>query len=227
MMSGAAKGAMGAMGRRGLMLVLSSPSGAGKTTLCREILVRDPGLAMSVSVTTRQPRPGEADGVDYHFRTVAELEALRDSGGLLEWASVHGNLYGTPRANVMERLVGGGDVLFDIDWQGARQLAVAAPEDTVRVFVLPPSAAALEQRLLARRQDGADVIARRLAGAAAEIARCSEYDYVIVNEKVETSLVTLQAILAAERVRRPRLPGLGRFTETLIADLAVRVGGAG
>jgi guanylate kinase len=213
--------------RRGLMLVLSSPSGAGKTTLCREILKRDPALEMSVSVTTRQPRPGEREGVDYHFRTVAEFEALRDANGLLEWARVHGNLYGTPRANVMDRLGAGRDVLFDIDWQGARQLATAAPQDTVRVFILPPSAAALEQRLRARQQDGEEVIARRLAGAAAEIARCSEYDYVIVNEEVGASLNALAAIVAAERVRRVRQPGLGRLVEQLVSDLESRPGEAG
>jgi len=182
---------------------------------------------MSVSVTTRQPRPGEREGVDYHFRTVAEFEALRDAGGLLEWAQVHGNLYGTPRANVMERLGAGRDVLFDIDWQGARQLAAAAPQDTVRIFILPPSAAALEQRLRARQQDGEEVIARRLAGAAAEISRCNEYDYVIVNEEVGASLNALAAIVAAERVRRVRQPALGRLVEQLVSDLESRPGQAG
>jgi guanylate kinase len=197
--------------RRGLMLVLSSPSGAGKTTLCREILRREPNLALSVSVTTRAPRAGEIDGTDYHFRSVAEFRALRDQGGLLEWAEVHGNFYGTPEADVMTRLARGEDVLFDIDWQGARQLAAKAPGDTVRVFILPPSAKALEQRLIARQQDGAEVIARRLAGAAAEIEHWNEYDYVIVNEVVGQSLDALAAILAAERTRGARqtlVPGL-------------------
>ncbi|MDX2158752.1 MAG: guanylate kinase [Hyphomicrobiaceae bacterium] len=209
--------------RRGLMLVLSSPSGAGKTTLCREILKRDDGLRVSISVTTRQPRPGEAEGIDYHFRSVAEFEALRDAGGLLEWAHVHGNLYGTPRGDVMDRLAGGGDVLFDIDWQGARQLAREAAKDTVRVFILPPSAAALEQRLLGRGQDDPEVIRRRLAGATTEIAHWEEYDYVIVNDRVPESLARLEAILIAERVRRARQEGLAAHVARLTADLAARM----
>ena len=210
--------------RRGLMLVLSSPSGAGKTTLCREILKRDANLAMSVSVTTRAPRAGEVDGRDYHFRSIADFETLRNAGGLLEWAQVHGNLYGTPRADVMDHLAGGQDVLFDIDWQGARQLALQAPTDTARVFILPPSAAALEQRLVARRQDGRDVIERRLAGAAAEIERWAEYDYVIVNERIDESLARLEAILAAERARVSRQIALPSAVSRMLADLAVRKG---
>jgi guanylate kinase len=208
--------------RRGLMLVLSSPSGAGKTTLCREILARDRTLRVSVSVTTRAPRPAEADGVDYHFRSPTDFEALKNSGGLLEWAVVHGNLYGTPRADVMERLGAGEDLLFDIDWQGAQQLAREAPGDTVRVFILPPSAAALEQRLVSRRQDGADVIRRRLAGAAEEIRHWCEYDYVIVNEQIGPSLARLEAILAAERARRVRQTGLAPAVARLVADLERR-----
>ena len=208
--------------RRGLMLVLSSPSGAGKTTLSREILKRDADLAMSVSVTTRPPRDGEIDGRDYHFRAVADFEALRDAGGLLEWAKVHGNLYGTPRADVMDRLAAGHDVLFDIDWQGARQLAAHAPADAVRVFILPPSAAALEQRLVSRRQDGRDVIERRLAGAAAEIERWAEYDYVIVNERLDESIARLEAILAAERARVSRQMTLPAVVDQMLADLAAR-----
>ena len=208
--------------RRGLMLVLSSPSGAGKTTLCREILKRDANLAMSVSVTTRAPRTGEVDGRDYHFRSVAAFETLRDGGGLLEWATVHGNLYGTPRADVMERLAAGGDVLFDIDWQGARQLAAQAAADTVRVFILPPSAVALEQRLIGRQQDGRDVIERRLKGAAAEIERWAEYDYVIVNERLDESLARLEAILVAERSRASRQTALAGCVSQMLADLAGR-----
>jgi guanylate kinase len=208
--------------RRGLMLVLSSPSGAGKTTLSREILKQEQNLALSVSVTTRAPRPGEVDGRDYHFRSVAEFEALRDTGGLLEWAPVHGNFYGTPRDDVMERLAAGRDLLFDIDWQGAQQLARQAAADTVRVFILPPSAKALEERLIARRQDGADVIERRLAGAAIEIPHYDEYDYVIVNDVVEESLAALAAILAAERVRRGRQLGLAARVAAMVGDLARR-----
>lgn len=204
------------------MLVLSSPSGAGKTTLSREILKRDPDLRISVSVTTRKPRPGEVDGQDYHFRTVAEFEALREAGGLLEWATVHGNFYGTPRDDVMERLAAGTDLLFDIDWQGARQLSAKAEADAVRVFILPPSAAALEQRLLGRAQDGPEVIERRLAGAAEEIAHWDEYHYVIVNEHIPDSLARLEAILFAERTRRERQTGLGGHVQQLLSDLRSR-----
>jgi guanylate kinase len=208
--------------RRGLMLVLSSPSGAGKTTLCREILRREPNLALSVSVTTRAPRAGEVDGTDYHFRSVAEFHALRDQGGLLEWAEVHGNFYGTPEADVMSRLAHGEDVLFDIDWQGALQLAAKAPGDTVRVFILPPSAKALEQRLIARQQDGAEVIARRLAGAAVEIEHWGEYDYVIVNEVVGQSLDALTSILTAERARTARQTAVPGLIRQMLADLGNR-----
>jgi guanylate kinase len=208
------------------MLVLSSPSGAGKTTLSREILKRDGNLVMSVSVTTRAPRDGEVDGRDYHFRSVAAFESLRDADGLLEWAPVHGNLYGTPRADVMDRLASGCDVLFDIDWQGARQLAAKAPADTVRVFILPPSAEALEQRLVARQQDGRDVIERRLAGAATEIERWVEYDYVIVNERLDESLTRLGAILDAERSRTSRQTALPATVAEMLAALAGRRRGA-
>jgi guanylate kinase len=211
-----------ALVRRGLMLVLSSPSGAGKTTLSREILKREPNLALSVSVTTRAPRAGEVDGEDYHFRSVAEFRELRDRGGLLEWAEVHGNFYGTPEADVMDRLGRGEDVLFDIDWQGARQLATTAPDDTVRVFILPPSAGALEQRLVSRRQDGADVIERRLSGAAVEIEHWAEYDYVLINEVIEDSLATLASILAAERVRAGRQTAVPSLVGQMLSDLGAR-----
>ncbi|MGE0766874.1 MAG: guanylate kinase [Hyphomicrobiaceae bacterium] len=211
-----------ALGRRGLMLVLSSPSGAGKTTLSREILKREPNLALSVSVTTRQPRAGELDGKDYHFRTIEDFRDLCARGGLLEWAEVHGNFYGTPEADVMDRLGRGEDLLFDIDWQGARQLAEKAPSDTVRVFILPPSAQALEQRLVARQQDGAEVIERRLAGAAAEIEHWAEYDYVIVNEAVEESIATLASILAAERARVSRQTAGASLVGQMLSDLGAR-----
>ncbi|MGD9803689.1 MAG: guanylate kinase [Hyphomicrobiaceae bacterium] len=211
-----------ALARRGLMLVLSSPSGAGKTTLSREILKHEPNLALSVSVTTRPPRAGEVDGQDYHFRSIDQFRELRDHGGLLEWAEVHGNFYGTPEADVMDRLSRGEDVLFDIDWQGARQLATTAPSDTVRVFILPPSAGVLEQRLVSRRQDGADVIERRLAGAAAEIEHWAEYDYVIVNEVIEESLATLASILAAERTRAGRQTAVPSLVGQMLSDLEAR-----
>lgn len=208
--------------RRGLLLVLSSPSGAGKTTLSKRLLAADPNIKLSVSVTTRPSRPGEVDGRDYHFITMAEFEHRRGAGDLLEWALVHGNCYGTPRQPVEAALAGGHDVLFDIDWQGAQQLEERLPLDLVRVFVLPPTAASLEQRLTARGQDSQDVVARRLAGASAEISHWAEYDYVIVNSDVEESFAALAAILAAERSRRTRMLGLMEFVRGLQSDLALR-----
>ena len=214
-MSDTAQSGAPAIARRGLLLVLSSPSGAGKTTLARELLEAETNLAMSVSVTTRKPRPGEIDGRDYMFRDQAAFERMRDDGALLEWASVHGNLYGTPRGAVMDMLSAGRDVLFDIDWQGAQQLKEKAPEELVRVFILPPSAGALEERLKKRAQDGADVVAKRLAAASAEINHWAEYEYVIVNADIGASLDGLRAILAAERLRRARQLGLADFVRTL------------
>ncbi len=203
------------MARRGVMLVLSSPSGAGKTTLAKALLAAEPGVVMSISVTTRAARPGEVDGKDYHFLDAAAFERLKEAGELLEWAHVHGNLYGTPRGPVMDALNAGRDVLFDIDWQGAQQLAASAPADLVRVFVLPPSAAALGQRLHARAQDGADVVARRLAAAGDEIGHWPEYDYVIVNDVVSDSLSILRGVLTAERHRANRQTGLPTFAREL------------
>jgi len=203
------------MARRGVMLVLSSPSGAGKTTLAKALLAAEPGLVMSVSVTTRKARPGEVDGQDYHFLDAPAFERMREEGDLLEWAHVHGNLYGTPRGPVMDALSAGRDVLFDIDWQGAQQLAASAPADLVRVFVLPPSAAALGQRLHARAQDGADVVARRLAAAGDEIGHWPEYDYVIVNDVIADSLSILRGVLSAERHRASRQTGLPGFAREL------------
>jgi len=162
------------------------------------------------------------DGVDYHFRTVAEFSVMRDNGGLLEWAEVHGNFYGTPTADVMQRLVRGEDVLFDIDWQGARQLAARAPDDTVRVFILPPSAGALVQRLVGRQQDGPEVIERRLAGAVVEIERWAEYDYVIVNEVIDESLQRLASILDAERGRVRRQSAIPDLVAQMLSDLRAR-----
>ena len=205
--------------RRGLLLVISSPSGAGKTTLSRRLIADDPAIAMSVSVTTRAPRPGEVDGRDYHFLTVPAFEAMRDAGEFIEWAHVHGNLYGTPAAPIMAELAAGRDVLFDIDWQGARQLADKAGADVVRIFILPPSAAALRDRLERRAQDDAAIVARRLAGAAAEIQRWQEYDYVLVNADLEHCLGELKTILAAERLRRPRQPSLAGFVAGVLKGL--------
>ncbi len=205
--------------RRGLLFVLSSPSGAGKTTLSRRLIAEDPLIAMSVSVTTRLPRPGEVEGRDYFFRDLSGFESMRDTNGLLEWANVHGNQYGTPAAPVREQLRLGRDVMFDIDWQGARQLYEKAPDDVVRVFILPPSAEALRQRLVARAQDNADVVARRLAGAAAEIQHWSEYDYVLINDDLEQCLASIKCILAAERLKRTRQVDLSSFVDRLLKSL--------
>jgi len=205
--------------RRGLLLVLSSPSGAGKTTLSRALLERDPNIELSVSVTTRPPRPGEKDGKDYYFHSKAEFEAMREANALLEWAPVFDNHYGTPRAQVEALLETGKDVLFDIDWQGAQQLAEKMSSDVVRVFVLPPSAQTLERRLRDRAQDTAEVVALRMRAASDEISHWAEYDYVIINEDVDTSLKGLDAILRAERLKRDRVLGLGKFVRDLQKDL--------
>lgn len=205
--------------RRGLLLVLSSPSGAGKTSLARALLAADPEIQISVSVTTRPPRPGEVDGRDYYFIDKARFEAMREAGELLEWASVFGNHYGTPRAPIEAAVAAGRDVLFDIDWQGTQQLAERMAGDLVRVFILPPSGAALEARLRTRAQDPPEVVAKRMAQAAAEISHWPEYDYVIVNSELETSIAGLRAILAAERLRRDRLLGLSAFVRDLQAGL--------
>lgn len=201
--------------RRGLLYILSSPSGAGKTTLARRLLAADPNITMSVSVTTRAPRPGEVDGHDYIFVDKARFEAMRDGGALIEWAKVFDNYYGTPMAPVAAAIEAGKDVLFDIDWQGAQQLTEKMPGDVVCVFVLPPSGKALEQRLKTRAQDTAEVVARRMAAAGAEISHWPEYEYVIVNADVEESVRSVIAILQAERLKRARLLGLSSFTRSL------------
>ncbi|MEZ5774404.1 MAG: guanylate kinase [Hyphomicrobiaceae bacterium] len=207
------------------MLVISSPSGAGKTTLSRRLLEVEPGLAMSVSMTTRKPRPGERNGIDYHFVDEPAFRAAVAEEALLEWAEVFGNLYGTPRGWVDTRLAAGRDVLFDVDWQGARQIDTKAGGDVVSVFILPPSARALEERLVKRAQDDAEVVRRRMAAAAREIGHYDEYDYVIVNRDIDESLVALRAILVAERQRRERQTSLGRLVEGLLSDLAGRSDG--
>jgi guanylate kinase len=205
--------------RRGILLVLSSPSGAGKTTLARRLIKADAQLLLSVSVTTRKPRPGEIDGKDYCFIDEAEFQRMRAAGELLEWARVHENSYATPKAPVLSALEAGRDVLFDIDWQGARQLRSAMGEDVASVFVLPPSGKSLERRLRARAQDADSVVAARLAGAATEIAHWSEYDYVLVNADLEESLAGLAAILGAERLKRARRHGLKAFVRKLVGEL--------
>jgi guanylate kinase len=203
--------------RRGSMLVLSSPSGAGKTTISRRLLQRDPGLTLSVSLTTRPMRPGETSGVDYVFVDAAEFAHRVDRGELLEHARVFGNDYGTPRAPVEQALSRGCDVLFDIDWQGTQQLAQAAREDLVSIFVLPPTVADLERRLRARAQDSDEEVARRMAKASDEMSHWAEYDYIIVNRDIEESVTQVEAVLAAERLRRQRQVGLAAFVNRLRA----------
>jgi guanylate kinase len=205
--------------RRGLLLVLSSPSGAGKTTLARGLLEANPDLELSVSVTTRQPRPGEVDGKDYSFIDAAEFERMRGANELLEWAQVFDRSYGTPRAPVMAALAAGRDVLFDIDWQGTRQLKRQLPMDVACVFILPPDGKALERRLRARGLDSAEVMARRMAAAATEIEHWSEYDYVLINSDLDASLAALQAILAAERLKRQRQTGMADFVAGVLGGL--------
>jgi guanylate kinase len=206
---------LGEVRRRGLMLVLSSPSGAGKTTISRRLLERDRGIAMSVSATTRPKRPGETPGVDYHFVDPTEFNLMLNRGELLEHAKVFGNYYGTPRAPVEQALAGGSDVLFDIDWQGTQQLAQSARADLVSVFILPPSAHELERRLHGRAQDSAVEIAKRMAKASDEMSHWREYDYVILNHDVDTSVDAVHAILAAERLRPDRYVGLPEFVKGL------------
>jgi guanylate kinase len=208
----------GTIARRGLLFVLSSPSGAGKTTLARRLLAADLALEMSVSLTTRTPRREEVDGKDYTFVDAATFERMKTAGELLEWAQVHGNLYATPKAPVEEALGRGEDMLFDIDWQGARQLKAHMAADVVSVFILPPDGKALERRLKTRNQDSTNVMQRRLAAAATEIEHWDEYDYVIVNSEVETSLAMLTHILAAERLRRVRQTGMAKFVRKVLAS---------
>ena len=201
--------------RRGLMLVLSSPSGAGKTTLARRLLASDPNILMSVSATTRAMRPNEREGHDYFFVTPSRFEEMVQGGQFFEHATVFDHRYGTPAAPVLEKLRSGGDVLFDIDWQGTQQLKERAREDLVSVFVLPPSHDELERRLKARAQDSDEVVAKRMAKAAAEISHWPEYDYVIVNRDVDRALAQIKSILEAERARRTRLVGVGEFVAEL------------
>ncbi len=205
--------------RRGLMLVLSSPSGAGKTTLSRRLLAEDKGVALSVSVTTRKMRPGEVDRHDYNFIDRARFDALVDKGELLEWAEVFDNYYGTPKKPVMEALAAGRDVLFDVDWQGTQQLRDKAPKDVASIFVLPPSIPELEQRLRTRAQDDYETIHRRMAKAGDEMSHWAEYDYVIINREIEQAFAEVKAILVAERLKRERQPGLSDFVRGLQAKL--------
>jgi guanylate kinase len=211
--------ATGMVARRGLMLVLSSPSGAGKTTLSRLLLESDPMIELSVSVTTRPRRNGEIAGRDYDFIDRTRFEAMVKSGELLEWAEVFGNSYGTPRRPVEDALAAGRDVLFDIDWQGTQQLREKADRDLVSVFVLPPTIPDLEQRLRTRAQDEAAVIRARMAKAADEMSHWAEYDYVVINRQIGQAFAEVQAILAAERLKRERQTGLSDFVRRLQAQL--------
>ena len=205
----------GLSGRRGLMLVLSSPSGAGKTSISRRLLAEDDNLELSVSATTRKRRPGEVEGMDYHFVTANDFHLMINNREMLEYAKVFDHYYGTPFAPVMAALGAGRDVLFDIDWQGTQQLADASREDLVSVFILPPSTRDLEKRLLNRAQDSADVVASRMAKASDEISHYREYDYILVNADLEQAVNEVRTILQAERLRRDRQIGLTNFVKRL------------
>jgi guanylate kinase len=205
--------------RRGLMLVLSSPSGAGKTTLSRKLLEADPMVDLSISVTTRRQRPGELAGEHYHFVDQASFDRMVAGAELLEWAQVFGNGYGTPRAPVEAALAQGRDVLFDIDWQGTQQLREKARGDLVSVFVLPPSIPELERRLHRRAQDTDEVIRARMAKVFDELSHWAEYDYVVINNAIDRAFTDVQAILAAERLKRERQTGLSTFVRGLQSKL--------
>ncbi|MBW4090129.1 MAG: guanylate kinase [Proteobacteria bacterium] len=206
----------GAIARRGVCLVLAAPSGTGKSTVARALRTREPGLGVSVSVTTRAPRPGERDGIDYHFRDLAAFEAMVAAGEMLEWARVLGrDCYGTPRAPVEAALAAGQDMIFDIDWQGFRSLRAALPGDVVGVYLLPPSLDALRARLEGRGGDAAGEVTRRMALAQVEMAHCGEFDHVVVNDALDTAVDTVAAVLAAARAATPRLVGLAGFVAGL------------
>lgn len=206
----------GGLQRRGLMLILSSPSGAGKTTIARRLLQHDAQIRMSVSVTTRPMRPGEIEGRDYYFSDRPTFDRMVEEGGFLEWAEVFGNCYGTPKAQVKQGLREGQDFLFDVDWQGTQQLYQKLETDVVRVFLLPPSIDELRRRLTGRGTDSADVIAARMDRARAEISHWDGYDYVVVNDDIDTCFDKVQQILAAERMRRARQTGLIGFVRELM-----------
>ncbi len=206
------------MTRRGVLLILSSPSGAGKSTLTRNLIEQDHGIRLSVSVTTRARRGSEIDNVHYRFIARDDFLEMRERGDLLEWAEVHGNFYGTPRKPVEQALAAGEDMMFDIDWQGTKQIVEKMRADVVSVFILPPSMAELRNRLERRAEDSPEVIARRLANAREEIAQWQAYDYVLVNDDLQRTFGELRAILAAERLRRERHPVLAGFVDGLLSD---------
>lgn len=204
--------------RRGLMLVLSSPSGAGKSTISRNLLESDPGLELSVSVTTRARRGSEIEGVHYHFRSQREFELLRDNDALLEWAEVHGNFYATPREPAEKAMAEGRDMLFDIDWQGALQLKEKLRGDIVSIFILPPSMKELKARLKRRAEDSDEVIEKRLENARVEIEQWREYNYVVINHDLNQAFDEVRAIVTAERLRRDRRAGLFDFVTELLDE---------
>jgi guanylate kinase len=206
---------MAELARRGVMMVLASPSGAGKSSISRAIYENDPNISLSVSVTTRARRTDEIDGKHYHFITVAEFKRLQAAGELLESAEVHANFYGTPRTKVEERLSAGRDILFDIDFQGTLQLLKKMPEDMVTIFILPPSIAELRKRLERRAQDSKGTIEKRLKNARIEMEHFAEYDYVLVNRDLEDSVQKVRTILAAARLERSRFKGLPGFVRRL------------
>ena len=201
--------------RRGLMLVLSSPSGAGKSSISRRLLASEDNLHLSVSATSRKRRPGEVEGVDYQFVNNEDFRLMINNDEFLEYAKVFDHYYGTPRAQVEGNLASGRDVLFDIDWQGTQQLKASAREDLVSVFILPPSVAELERRLMKRGQDTAEVVARRMAEASSEMSHYAEYDYIIINEDLDASVERVASILMAERLKRDRQTGLTGFVKSL------------
>jgi guanylate kinase len=213
-----AETAPSAVRRRGIMLVLSSPSGAGKSTIARNLLESDPSLELSVSVTTRSRRGSEIDGVHYHFLNMREFERLRDSDALLEWAEVHGNFYGTPREPAEAAMAEGRDMLFDIDWQGAKQLSEKMRADIVSIFILPPSMTELKSRLKRRAEDSAKTIETRLHNARTELEHWREYDYVVINDDLDRAFSAVKAIVTAERLRRDRRPGLFDFVSRLLDE---------
>jgi len=207
-----------AIRRRGLMLVLSSPSGAGKSTISRNLLESDPSFELSISVTTRARRGSEIDGRHYHFRSRREFESMRDNGELLEWAEVHGNFYATPRAPVEKALAEGRDMLFDIDWQGAEQLRAAMRADIVSIFILPPTMRELKGRLRRRAEDTEEVIAARLANSLSEMKHWGDYDYIVINDDLDAAFAQVRAVVTAERLRRDRRPGLFDFVQGLLEE---------
>jgi guanylate kinase len=204
--------------RRGLMLVISSPSGAGKSTIARNLLDKDKNIGLSVSVTTRPRRQSEIDGIHYHFISKRDFERLRDSDALLEWAEVHGNFYGTPRGPVEDAMAAGRDMLFDIDWQGAEQLQDKMKADVVSIFILPPTMEELQSRLNRRAEDTEEVIKTRLLNSRAEIEHWRDYDYVILNDDLQAAFEAVEAIVKAERVRRDRRHGMFDFVRALLEE---------